>query len=293
MTTLRQPDDCKPNDRCLCFGLFADVHHADLDVRNNRYHRQALERMRRAVADFELAKVDFAVELGDLIDEAPTAEAELALLHEANAVFSHLPAQRHYVLGNHCVWSLTKQDFLEAIGRHASYYSFEQAGWRFLVLDACFRSDGQPYGLKNHDWRDSRIPDAELEWLAYQLGVSRLPTIVFVHQRLDVSSQFGVGNAPEVRRLLESSGCVVAVFQGHEHTGGYCCIAGIHYVTLVSVVEEPDPLGGAHAVVHLTPQAIKIQGYGRQSSLEFPLAANPAARNRSPESGTRTLEEDP
>jgi hypothetical protein len=46
-------------------------------------------------------------------------------------------------------------------------------------------------------------------------------TIVFVHQGLDVSDDHGVKNAPEVRRVLESTGRVLAVFQGHSHENDY------------------------------------------------------------------------
>lgn len=38
-------------------------------------------------------------------------------------------------------------------------------------------------------------------------------TVVFAHQRLDVSNDHGVRNCPEVRRVLQDSGKVLAVLQ--------------------------------------------------------------------------------
>ena len=38
---------------------------------------------------------------------------------------------------------------------------FDRGGFHFVVLDACFRSDGVPYGRKNFKWTDTKIPPAE------------------------------------------------------------------------------------------------------------------------------------
>ena len=54
-------------------------------------------------------------------------------------------------------------------------------------------------------------------------------SIVFVHQCLDVIPPFGVKNGPEVRKILEDSGKVLAVLQGHYHWGNYQEIGGLHY----------------------------------------------------------------
>jgi alkaline phosphatase len=253
----------------LHIGLVADIHHADREVRNNRYYRQALGRLRRAVDDFNRERLDFVVEMGDLIDEADTVEAELALVHQANAVLAQANAERHYVLGNHCIWTLTKPEFLGAVGRKESYYSFDRSGWHFVVLDACFKEDATPYGRRNNDWRDSWIPALEQTWIEQDLARTRLPSIVFAHQRLDTEGDLAVKNAADVRRVLESSGKVAAVFQGHHHEGGYSLRNGIHYLTLVSVIEEPDPAGGAHAIVELQPDRIRVRGFGRQQSMEW------------------------
>ena len=56
------------------FGVIADVQHADLDDAYNfhrtfmRYYRHALEKFKEAVKTWNENKVDFAVQLGDIID---------------------------------------------------------------------------------------------------------------------------------------------------------------------------------------------------------------------------------
>jgi len=116
-------------------------------------------------------------------------------------------------------------------------------GYHFVVLDACFRSDGEPYGRKNFNWTDSNIPAAEIEWLKGDLEKTTHKTIAFVHQRLDVEGHYGVKNAAEVRRVLEQSGNVLAVFQGHYHRNDLKEIGGIRYCTLVAMVEGADNIG--------------------------------------------------
>src|SRR5690606_14446190 len=123
-----------------------------------------------------------------------------------------LAAERHYVLGNHCVDTLKKSEFLGQIGQAASYYSFEWGGVHFVVLDACFRSDGVAYERKNFVWTDSNIPPAEVEWLRGDLAAAKGPVVVFVHQRLDVEDNHGVKNGAGIRDLLEKSHKVLGVF---------------------------------------------------------------------------------
>jgi len=52
----------------------------------------------------------------------------------------------------------------------------------------------------------------------------------------EVVRQFAA-SAPEVRQILEDSGNVSAVFQGHSHQNDYRDINGIHYCTMRAVIE--------------------------------------------------------
>lgn len=92
-------------------------------------------------------------------------------------------------------------------------------------------------GRKNSVWSDANIPAHELDWLRADLRATDKPTIVFAHQRLDLAGQHAVKNASEVRKTLESSGKVRAVFQGHSHKNEHQEISGVHYCTLVAMVE--------------------------------------------------------
>ena len=257
-------------DPAVRFGLFTDLHHADKPPNGTRHYREAASRLRAAVRHFKSAKADFAAELGDFIDEAGTPAGEARNLKTIEAEFRRFGGTCHHVLGNHCVWTLEKRDFLEICGVRSSYYSFDSHGIHFVVLDACFRKDGVPYGGRNFDWKDSDIPEAERAWLARDLGANPRPAIVFVHQRLDAPPPYGIAGGVELRRILERAGKTVAVFQGHHHRNSYNEINGIHYCTLNAMVEGPGEQNGAYCMVQADPAGnLQVEGFRNQQSYAF------------------------
>lgn len=249
------------------FGVVTDLHHADKPAAGTRFYRETAGKLAEASGQFAQDKPSFVVELGDFIDAAPSVEVELGYLQQIQRQFSKTADQRHYVLGNHCVDMLTKQEFLAGVGQQQSYYSFDAGDVHFVVLDACFRSDGQPYGRKNSQWTDANVPRQELDWLAADLkGVSR-PVVVLAHQRLDVTDHHSVKNAAEVRAVLQSCGKVVAALQGHSHQNDYQEIGGIHYCTLAAMIEGSGRESNAYALAEVFPGgSLRLQGFRRQKS---------------------------
>ena len=155
------------------------------------------------------------------------------------------------------------------MGQKRSFYSFDLKGYHFLVLDACFRSDGQPYGRGNSQWTDANIPGAEAEWLRSDLKHTPHKSVVFVHQRLDVEPPYGVKNASEIRRILEESGKVLVVLQGHYHFNDYKEVDGVHYVTLSAMVEGSGEENNAYAILDvLRNNGIRITGFRKQKSYD-------------------------
>lgn len=259
-----------PRASAVRFGLMTDLHYADKPSAGTRHYRETLGKLEEAKSHFQSNSIEFVVELGDLIDAAESVETELRYLSTIDREFREICDDRHYVLGNHCVDTLRKDEFLEQVGQAKSYYSFSQGGIHFVVLDACFRSDGVPYSRKNFQWTDANIPAEEREWLRTDLSNSRQPTIVFVHQRLDVNDSHGVRDNAEVRRILESSGQVLAVFQGHSHKNAYNEIGGIHYCTHVAMVEGSGKGNNAYSVIEvLQDGTIEVIGVRQQESYRW------------------------
>jgi len=254
----------------LRVGLITDLHHADKPPKGTRFYRESLGKLAEAAKQFTDEKVNFVVELGDIIDAAESVEVELGYLSAVNREYSAISDDRHYVLGNHCVDTLTKAEFLAAVGQQKSYYSFDRNGYHFIVLDACFRADGEPYGRHNFVWSDTSIPQVELDWLIADLKANDKPVIVFVHQRLDISGDLGVKNNADVRAILESSGKVLAVLQGHSHANELKDIGGIHYCTMVAMVEGSGADNSGYSVVSISADnTIRISGFRNQADYQW------------------------
>src|SRR5512134_1762984 len=106
----------------LKIGLITDLHYADKPPAGTRHYRETPGKLEKAIDQFTRDKVDFTVELGDLVDAATSVEDEKAYLKTINTQLAKIPGDRHYVLGNHCVQTLTKAEFLTGVEREKSYY---------------------------------------------------------------------------------------------------------------------------------------------------------------------------
>lgn len=247
-------------------GLMTDLHYGDKEPTKTRFYREALGKLDEAVEVMNREKPALVVELGDFIDQADSVEKETEWLRTMESRFARLTMPRHYVLGNHCVGTLTKEEFAANTQASGGHESFEAGGVMFIILDACFRSDGTPYSRKNFDWRDANIPARQLSWLESELRKASGPVIVLAHQRLDNDKAHAVKNAPAVRALLEKSGKVLAVFQGHSHKNDYQQIAGIHYTTLVAMIEGSGAENSGYAMLEVMPDSsLRLQGFRRQA----------------------------
>lgn len=276
-TALQAADsDAVPGDSAghlLRAGLITDLHYADKEPLGTRHYRETLDKIAEAGAYFEKQKPEFIVELGDLIDAADSVETEMGYLRTIHREFAALPGNKHCVLGNHCVDTLTKQEFLDGVGQKDSYYSFDSAGVHFVILDACFRSDGTAYQRKNFQWTDANIPAEELEWLRADLETtSSNQVIVFAHQRLDLDEEdkHTVNNASEVRKVLEASSKVSAVFQGHSHKNDHHEVGGIHYATLVAMVEGSGAESSGYSTLDVFEDGtLRIDGQREQDDYRW------------------------
>jgi hypothetical protein len=108
------------------------------------------------------------------------------------------------------------------------------------------------------------VPKAELSWLeaSWAKPAARSSSL-----RINVSMDkaHAVRNAAEVRSLLEKSGKVLAVFQGHSHKNDYQQIAGIHYTTLVAMVEGSGAENNGYTMLDVLPTArCALNGFRKQ-----------------------------
>ena len=270
------------------FGLFTDAHYSDREPSRGRWYGDSIEKLRAMASAIAAEPLDFVIELGDLVDARPGAVAEARavsgaadpVVEDLEAIaseYSRLHGERHHVLGNHDVGHLTKADFRAHTGAREAPYAFSRGAVRFVVLDACFLSDGRAYGEAPVDWADSFVPRDQLRWLERELLEDReeacIGTVVFVLQRLDASSEYAVRNAADVRRVLEEAPGPCLVLQGHAHLSAVREIGSVTYVTFQAMVDGPGPENAAFAIVEIDATfRVRIQGQGRQPSHDLDLS---------------------
>ena len=267
------------------FGLLTDPHFGDAETKGTRFYRDSLAKVREAVEQMRSARVRFLAVLGDLVMDTDPGVPEERVLSYVDGIereIQRLGGATYHVLGNHDLDNLSKAQVLAhvtntGIPAERSFYAFSAGALRFIVLDLEYLRDGRSYDHGNYDWRVYNVPPPELEWLRAELDAAADPVIVFAHQRLDGEGDPQNDNRAEVRRLLENSGKVLAVFQGHEHKGAYSLINGIHYYTLRGVIEGAGADHTAYAVVDVHPDlSLTVTGYRNAVSMELPRPITPA-----------------
>ncbi len=287
----------------LRFGLLADVQYADQEAQGSRHYRQSLSLLEAAVADLNSRKLDFIIQLGDLVDGGEDS------LDRILPIFNRMTARKHHVLGNHD-FPLDRETVMKKLGASQAYYSFAHDGWRFVVLDTQDLSldGGWPIESENYKQAEAWLkqlkregkPNAEpcnggigarqKEWLRQQLAEASLQqerVIVFGHiPVLEAASTDWclLYNHEEIVTILEQYNCVVAYFSGHDHAGGYAEKNGLHHLTLQGMVEAGSQ--NAYAVVTLRPEAIEIEGKGTIPNRTLPLSqVRPMTPPQSPPAG--------
>ena len=271
----------KASKRTARFSIVTDCHYADADAAGTRFYRESLDKLSECVDLMNTERVDFLIELGDFKDQdkPPIEKNTLSYLQAVEKTFRKFNGPTYHVLGNHDMDSISKGQFLKLVNNtninsSRSYYSFDFNNLHFVVLDANYRADGTDYDHGNFDWTDANIPSKELLWLRRDLASIPGPVIVFIHQLLDGKGSVYVKNAVQVRQILEASGKVLAVFQGHHHAGSYNNITGIHYYTLKALVEGHGAENNSYAIAEVHPDSgITVTGYRKALSMQLESGA--------------------
>ena len=265
-------------DQVLRVGIFTDLHANDVNsIPEGKIMTEYPQRLTACIKAMNAWPADLMIELGDFVNGNFIVGAPLGnparipgILDKAEAIYAQFHGPRYYVLGNHDVYDLSKAEFLAHTGATKTYESFDAGAYHFVILDAQYDKKGKDLG--HAFWVvQGNVPQFELDWLKQDLAKTDKPTIVCVHQRLDVDFNM-LSGGPEIRdnkavqKVLEESGKVIAVFQGHEHRNAHTVINGIHYITFDQLCDE-DGSKPSWAYVTLDPatHTIDIKGAGDQA----------------------------
>jgi 3',5'-cyclic AMP phosphodiesterase CpdA len=250
----------------------------DLHFGPEAYHRGKLRKLTRHAAPLarrvvramnEEVRPDLFVNLGDDIEDEGR-EADLARYAECQAILRNAHAELVNVPGNHDTINLGREDLNRIWGREEAplYRSFDRGGLHFVVLHTVEKKG-----------KHVELPRAQLEWVEADLARTSRPAIVLMHhpaseQDLEDSRWFKglarlalVRERGELRAILERSGKVRAVFNGHVHRNHLDVIRGIPYVTVQSLIENldedaPGRPAAAYAVATVTERRLVVRVRG-------------------------------
>lgn len=199
------------------FGICADLHY---DIMPD-----GLSRINKFIDAMSDERVDFIIQMGDFCKVLPQNQPLLD-------AWSRFKGPSYHVIGNHDTdGGSTREQVVKFWKMPAKYYSFDQKGYHFIVLDA---NEGEATPTRKYP---STLSHQQLSWLEKDLESTLLPVMVFVHQGLDSDS--GVENAMKVRYILEQANSkkkkVHAVFSGHHHKDYMNTINGIRYIQINSM----------------------------------------------------------
>lgn len=229
----------------LKFALISDVHFGPAAYHNgklrkltheaDRLTRQFVEAVNRE------ARPDLVINLGDVLEDR-NPQSDLENYSTFVSILSALQAPVLHVAGNHDTIHLSEPELARLWQRSGElFYSRVVCGVHFSVLHTLETKDTAVH-----------LPERQFEWLAHDLEQASHPVVVLMHHpasEMLLAGNRWFENAPHVcrvaerrrlRRLLETSGKVAAVFNGHVHWNHFDMIAGIPYITLQSLTENLD-----------------------------------------------------
>ena len=213
------PSSAITKSKKLQFGLIADLHH---DVMHD-----SKKRLIRFINEASQKKSKFIIQMGDFCRPYDYNKELLQVWNKFNG-------PKYHILGNHDMdGGFTRQQSMDFWKMKSRYYSFDQNGFHFVILDG---NDPNPKPWSGYN---RYINTDQQEWLKVDLAKTDRSTFIFSHQTIE-NEDGGVANFLEIRKILEQANQkagkekVVACFSGHHHTDYMTEINGIYYVQINS-----------------------------------------------------------
>jgi len=210
-------------------------------------------------------KPEFLIVLGDLVGNENEFNDKNNISYIIDTL-KKLDCPVHYVAGNHDLKHISEEDLTKLFRLDRLYYSFDSSDLHFIVLFSKVIVKG-----------NIRITDEQKDWLINDLDNTSKKCVVFVHHSLADQDLTGnpwfegkpekslIANRLEIREVLEKSGKVIGVFNGHLHWDKHDVHNNTPYFTIQSLIENENDLGIAsetHAVVNIVDDKFYVDVKG-------------------------------
>lgn len=212
--------------KTIRIGMCSDVHLPTM--------HDSERRITAFIDSMKIAKPDFIIELGDF--GIPDEKYKPYF-----TIWDSFPGKKYHVIGNHEMDGGTSlEEAIEYRNMDNSYFSFDQNGFHFIILDGNDKEFPEQKGYK------SFIGEKQISWLKKELENTQVPIVIFSHQGIgsdpgNPGERYSITNAEEVRRLFEQhnkmnkESKIIACFNGHTHHDFAEDINGIWYITINSM----------------------------------------------------------
>ncbi|NGP90127.1 metallophosphoesterase family protein [Fodinibius halophilus] len=241
------PSQRKKNaDRVLRIAHITDVHVSD-NSGDSYSSAKGLERCLHHLQGHQ-DPPDIIFNGGDCINDAlgasrSSVKAQWDLWHSILKQENDLPVVD--CIGNHDVWGkgaksdplYGKKWAMEAMQMDERYYSFDKAGWHFIVLDSTRSVNG--------DWYTAKLDEKQFQWLKKELETVDAETPVFVLSHIPIvcaaayfdgdNEKSGDWQVPGAWMHIDARR-IVELF--HRHTNVQLCASG--HIHLLDRVDYND-----------------------------------------------------
>lgn len=230
---------------------------SDIHMQND--HVQVIrEGLERAVARFEEVDPAHLFVMGDLIEDGDSAATDVENVRRVRDVLQGCSFPVTYMLGNHDVENLSRDELGELLGQDSFYglEAFDEGA--VLYLDSSIEETSGARG---------RLGPTQREWLDERLVETSAPVVLVHHPigNFDISDNHWfsdhperafLGDRKEVLAIFEANGTVGATVSGHIHQTGFTRFRGVPHVSVNAFGKElPDvPFTGTYATLDLAPE---------------------------------------
>jgi manganese-dependent ADP-ribose/CDP-alcohol diphosphatase len=265
----------------LSFGIVADVQYADIDHTGTRFYRNSASKLQEAYNTFRNDSVDFAINLGDLIDGNYDSFKPVLDIILSSGI------KTYHVTGNHdyAVDKNLKDNLPVMTGSGKNYYSYKTGEFRFIILDgneiSTYASENKSIaeiaagmldslkakGAINAMQWNGGLSNNQITWLDNQLrkaNKEKEKVFLICHFPIYPENAHNLLNYNELLSLVEKYHNIIAWFNGHNHAGNYGNFNLIHFVTFRGMVETEAE--NSFAIVDVYKNKLWIRGFGREKS---------------------------
>ncbi|WP_176011833.1 metallophosphoesterase [Victivallis sp. Marseille-Q1083] len=268
------------------FAAFADVQYcSEHEELAGRHYRRSRELLAQTIEALNGERVDFAVNLGDLVDHGwqnyPPVLQEL----------EQLQMPLYSVLGNHDfeVGDRYKRHVSVRLGMPAPYYAFRLGNWRFLALDTneislyawpagsaeadrYARLIAEQYPEERRHGYNGGYSAEQLHWIEAQLAEAAEAgeaVVILQHCPIEPGGKCPATlNSDRLLELLDRyEDTVKLCLSGHHHAGGQFVRRGVLFKTVKGQVEAGMP---TYVIVELSEKNVTVHGFGDEAGSRLP-----------------------